>query len=213
MLHTKTAWLRAAAPVAVLAMTLTACGGHKGASNGAVGPSPDQQKSSADSAPKTDKNSTAPAAGNALKPGQSGTGQYKEESGKVTYEVAAQKVHVGTEAEAQKMVRDPKDAKGLVAAIAFVKYTNKGPGIIKGLAKADVGAEIYADGRRGGVLIGAPHKLPGCEDPVDIDNWKVGQSHVLCTTYMIPKGAKALEVHWGDEGVANPLIWKFDNAG
>ncbi|MFF2812773.1 hypothetical protein ACFVT2_37505 [Streptomyces sp. NPDC058000] len=212
MLHTRTSWLRVAAPVAVLALALTACGGKKDASGSASGSGADTGKNSADTAAKTDKKPTEPAGG-ALKSGQSGTGQYKEESGKVTYEVAAQKVHVGTEAEAKKMVQDPKDANGLVAATAYVKYTNKGPGVVKGLAKVDNGTEIYADGRRGGMLIGAPENLPGCENPVDIDNWKVGESHVICQTYMIPKGAKSLEVHWGDEGATNPLIWKFDNAG
>lgn len=212
MLHTRTAWLRVAAPVAVLALALTACGGKKDASGPASGSEADAGKNSADTAAKTDEKPDESVDG-ALKSGQSGTGQYKEESGKVTYEVAVQKVRVGTEAEAKEMVQDPKDANGLVAATAYVKYTNKGPGVVKGLAKVDNGAEIYADGQRGGMLIGAPGNLPGCEDPVDIDDWKVGESHVICQTYMIPKGAKSLEVHWGDEGAANPLIWKFGNAG
>ncbi|KUL35520.1 hypothetical protein ADL22_27190 [Streptomyces sp. NRRL F-4489] len=221
MPHTRAAWLRAAAPVAVLALALTACGGKKDAptptagsgGSGSSAASGVNARDSSDAAPETGKGPTAPAGAGALKPGQSGTGQYKEESGKVTYEVAAQKVRVGTEAEARKMVQDPKDATGLVAATVYVKYTNKGPAVVKGLARVDNGAEIYADGQRGGLLIGAPEDLPGCEDSIDIDNWAVGQSHVICQTYMIPKGARSLEVHWGDDGAPNPLIWKFDNTG
>ncbi|MFE4020336.1 hypothetical protein ACFXPZ_23505 [Streptomyces sp. NPDC059101] len=210
MLHTRTAWLRAAAPVAVLALALTACGGKKDASGSATGSGADAGNNAVDTVAKTDEKPTDPVGGGALESGQSGTGQYKEESGKITYEVVAQKVHVGTEDEAKKMVQD---ANGLVPATAYVKYTNKGPAVVKGLAKVANGTEIYADGQRGGMLIGAPDDLPGCQDPVDFDNWQVGESHVICQTYMIPKGARSLEVRWGDESAADPLVWKFADAG
>ncbi|MFE7318616.1 hypothetical protein ACFU7T_36775 [Streptomyces sp. NPDC057555] len=212
VLHTRTAWWRAAAPVAVLALALTACDG-KDAAGSAAGSGPDGGKSSANAAVATGGRPAEVAGDGVLKPGQSGAGPYREESGKTTYEVAAQKVHVGTEDEAKEMVQDPRDARGLVAATAYVKYTNKGPGVVKGLARVDNGAEIYADGRRGGLLLGTPLDLPGCEDPIDIDDWKVDESHVICQTYMIPKGSRALEVHWGDESAADPLVWKFDDAG
>ncbi len=214
MLHTKSAWLRAAAPVAVLALplalTLTACGGKKDAS----GAKADAARSG--SGKTAQKTSADRAVSSGLKPGQSGTRKFREGSGKltVTYEIAAQKVYVGTEADAQKLVSDPKDAKGLVAATAFVKYTNKGGGEVTGLPHVDNQAEIYADGRRGGLLIGAAESLPGCEDPVDIDSWKTGQSHVICQTFMIPKGAKSMEVHWAaDDADEDPLIWKFAQQG
>ncbi|GGU67953.1 hypothetical protein GCM10010211_36790 [Streptomyces albospinus] len=61
--------------------------------------------------------------------------------------------------------------------------------------------------------MGGPKCLPGCDDPVDIDNRKVGRSRVICQTYMIPKGARALEVHWGDEGATNPPIGRLGNDG
>ncbi|ANZ16827.1 hypothetical protein SNOUR_17640 [Streptomyces noursei ATCC 11455] len=223
VLHTRSAWLRAAAPVAVLALTLTACGGNKdtpssapgSASGSGSGSGMDDGKNSADTVAAADEKSaqSPESSGGVLRPGRSGTGQYKEESGKTTYEVVAQKVHVGTEAEARKVVQSPEDAKGLVAVTAYVKFTNKGPGIVKGLPKVDNGTEIYADGQRGGLLIGAPEGLPGCEDPIDIDNWQVGESHVICQTYMIPEHSTSLEVHWGEEGAARPFIWKFDGAG
>ncbi|QIY59989.1 hypothetical protein HEP86_24685 [Streptomyces sp. RPA4-5] len=202
-MHKKTALLRAAAPVAVLALALTACGGNK-------------KSTATDDAPKTktEKGSSAPADSGELKAGQGGTGKFKEDSGTITYEVAAQKVHVSTEAETKKLVSDPKRAKGLVTATAWVKYTNKGGGVVKESPDVADESEIYADGQRGGLLIGAAEDGPGCEDTLDIENWKAGQSHTICQTYMIPKGAKSVEVHWAGEGQSgSPLIWKFDNAG
>ncbi|WUB11815.1 hypothetical protein OG528_22585 [Streptomyces platensis] len=204
MLHKKTALLRAAAPVAVLALALTACGGNK------------KSAIATDDAPKTktEKGSSAPADSGELKAGQGGTGKFKEDSGTITYEVAAQKVHVSTEAETKKLVSDPKRAKGLVAATAWVKYTNKGGGVVKESPDVADESEIYADGQRGGLLIGAAEDGPGCEDTLDIENWKAGQSHTICQTYMIPQGAKSVEVHWAGEGQSgSPLVWKFDNAG
>ncbi|WP_308403796.1 hypothetical protein [Streptomyces rhizoryzae] len=209
----RAAWLRAAAPVAVLALTLTACGGTNGAA-GTAGPAGAAARpNAAAAAPAADTGPAAPSRGGALGPGRSGTGRYREDAGKVTYEVAAQKVRVGTEAEAQKMVQDPKDANGLVPATAYVKFTNRGPSVVTGLPRVANGTEIYADGQRGGLLLGSPANLPGCEDPLDIDDWAVGRSHVICQTYMIPRGARSLEVRWGDDDAADPLIWRFGPTG
>ncbi|MFG2135435.1 hypothetical protein [Streptomyces sp. NPDC048650] len=214
MLHTKTAWLRAAAPIAVLSLALTACGGGKDASD-AKDDGKKSAKAGADSPAKSEQETQDPAPSGELKPGAGGTRKFKEDSGKttITYEIAAQKIHVGTEAEAKKLVSDPKRVKGLVAATAYVKYTNKGGGVVKGLPDVDNNAEIYADGRRGGLLIGAAENLPGCEDPIDIDSWKTGQSHVICQTYMIPTDAKAVEVHWANDDDKDLLVWKFPHAG
>ncbi|GAA2575972.1 hypothetical protein [Streptomyces tubercidicus] len=208
MLHKKTALLRAAAPVAVLALAVTACGGHKKTAS-ATDDAPRTEK-----VPKAEKESSPPADSGELKPGQGGTGKFKEENGTITYEVAAQKLQVSTEAETRKLVSDPKRAKGLVAATAWVKYTHKGGGVVKQSPDVADESEIYADGQRGGLLIGAAEDGRGCEDTFDIENWKAGQSHTICQTYMIPKGAKSLEVHWAGEGRSgSPLIWKFDDAG
>ncbi|MFG3115364.1 hypothetical protein ACGF4C_13250 [Streptomyces sp. NPDC048197] len=159
MLHTKTAWLRVAAPVAVPALALTACGDKKDTSATQDG----KKSNSGAGAPKTNKTSD-PAGDGARKPGQAGIGRFKEESGNITYEVVAQKVHVGTEAEAKKLVSDPQDAKGLVAATAWVKFTNKGGGVVKEMPKVGNETELYGDGRPGALLIGAAEDGPGCED-------------------------------------------------
>ncbi|MEV0603108.1 hypothetical protein AB0I82_27980 [Streptomyces sp. NPDC050315] len=196
MLNRKTLWLRAAAPVAVLALTLTACGGSGGGN----------------SKGSTSKLQEEKPESNELATGESATSQFKEDDGKITYSVLAQKVDVGTEADTKKMVSDPKAAKGFVPVVAHVKYTNKGGGVVSSYPSVGENVEIYADGQRGTILIGAADDAPGCESDSDIENWKKGQSHVICETYMVPKDAKELAVHWAAEDDGKPYIWTFKNA-
>ncbi|MFF9810902.1 hypothetical protein ACF1G5_38450 [Streptomyces coeruleorubidus] len=200
MPHHKTA-LRLIAPVAVLALTLTACGGG-------------DDKADAKST-KTGKSkvfpSPEPASGGELGTGESATGKVAEDPGEVTYDVVAQKVDVGTEAEAAKAVSEPDKVKGMVLAVAHVKYTHKsGPALTDGSDVHD-GTTVFADGRRGSVLIGASEDTSGCEDPYDVESWKQGESHVFCETYVVPANAKSVEVHWSEED-GEPYIWKFPNA-
>ncbi|MEV0112302.1 hypothetical protein AB0H77_03455 [Streptomyces sp. NPDC050844] len=199
MLYKKTA-LRLAAPVAVLALALTACGGG------------DDEKSSSgkskDKAAAADKPKAKPESGGELGTGESATGKVEEGDAPVTYEITAQKVDVGTEADTKKMVGDPKKAKGLVPAIAHVKFTHKSGAALKETPDANDGTRIFADGRRGTLVIGASEDAPGCEDTYSLKGWKQGESHVLCETYLIPKDAKNLEVQWSEED-GEPFIWKF----
>ncbi|WP_121711293.1 hypothetical protein [Streptomyces sp. E5N91] len=190
---------RLAAPVAVLALALTACGGGdddsgadaKGGATTQASPSPSQ-----------------PASGGDMAQGESASGKVAEASGEVTYDVLAQKVEVGTEAEAAKAVADAADAKGKVLATAHIKYTHQGgPALTEGSDVHD-GTTVFADGQRGGVLIGAAEDAPGCEDPYDVESWKQGESHVFCETYVIPAGATSVEVHWSEED-GEPYVWKF----
>ncbi|MGW5785241.1 hypothetical protein ACWEWK_14720 [Streptomyces sp. NPDC003757] len=198
MPHRKTA-LRLASPVAVLALALTACGGGdddsgadaKGGRAATASPSP-----------------SAPASGGDMAQGESATGKVAEDPGQVTYDVVAQKVEVGTEAEAAKAVADAADAKGKVLATAYVEYTHKsGPALTEGSDVHDA-TTVFADGQRGGVLIGASEDAPGCEDPYDVDSWKQGESHVFCETYVIPANATSVEVHWSEED-GEPYVWTF----
>ncbi|GAA3098988.1 hypothetical protein ACFQ0X_08015 [Streptomyces rectiviolaceus] len=190
MLYRKTA-LRVAAPVAVLALALTACGGG-------------DKKDSADK-PKA---KSSPESGGELGTGESATGKVKEGDTPVTYEITAQKVELGTEAETKKMVADPKEAKGLVPAIAYVKYTHKSGAALAETPDANDATTVWADGKRGTLVIGAADDAPGCEDASSIEGWKQGQTHVLCDTYLVPKDAKDLEIHWSEED-GEPFIWKF----
>ncbi|MET7322490.1 hypothetical protein [Streptomyces sp. NPDC005549] len=199
MPHRETA-LRLAAPVAALALALTACGGgdddtgteaKSGATAEAASPSPSR-----------------PVSGGDMAQGESATGKVAEDPGEVTYDVVAQKVEVGTEAEAAKAVADAADAKGKVLATAHIKYTHKaGPALTEGSDVHD-GTTVFADGQRGGVLVGASEDAPGCEDPYDVESWKQGESHVFCETCVIPAGATSVEVHWSEED-GEPYVWKF----
>ncbi|TGA99691.1 hypothetical protein [Streptomyces sp. MZ04] len=99
MFTRKTA-LRVVTPVAVLALALTACGGG------------DDEK--AGDRPKSDAAQSEPKKDTTLTAGENATGKTKEGDATVTYDIAAQKVDVGTEAETKKLVADPKQAKGLV---------------------------------------------------------------------------------------------------
>ncbi|MFE0176361.1 hypothetical protein ACFWZ2_29000 [Streptomyces sp. NPDC059002] len=195
MLCKKTA-LRVAAPVAVLALALTACGGG------------DDDKSE-DKKADAPKSQTKPKEAPALAAGDSTTGKVKEGDAVVTYDVAAQKIDVGTEAETKKLVQDPSKAKGMVPAVAHLKYTHKGGAPLKDTPDVADTTEIYADGTRGGLLIGAAEDAPGCEDKLDLEGWKQGESHVLCETYLIPAGSKSLEVHWAAKEDGEPVVWKF----
>ncbi|MEU3897599.1 hypothetical protein [Streptomyces sp. NPDC045251] len=201
MPHHKTA-LRLAAPVAVLALALTACGGGDDTDADAKG------KGKGSASPEASASPSEAASGGDLATGESATGKVAEDPGEVTYEIVAQKVDVGTEAEAAKAVADAADAKGKVLATAHVKYTHKsGPALTDGSSVHD-GTTVFADGQRGGVLIGASEDAPGCEDPYDVDSWKQGESHVFCETYVIPAGATSVEVHWEEED-GEPYVWKF----
>ncbi|MGW7074508.1 hypothetical protein ACWGH2_04180 [Streptomyces sp. NPDC054871] len=197
MLYRKTA-LRVAAPVAVLALALTACGG------GDKKDSADKPKGGANEPKAKPK----PESGGELGTGESATGKVKEGDASVTYEITGQKVELGTEADTKKMVSDPKEAKGLVPAISYVKYTHKSGAPLKETPDANDGTTVWADGQRGTLVIGAADDAPGCEDALDIEGWKQGETHVLCDTYLVPKDAKDLEIHWAEED-GEPFIWKF----
>ncbi|MFH8975340.1 hypothetical protein [Streptomyces sp. NPDC017890] len=198
MPHHRTA-LRLAASVSVLALALTACGGG------------DDADAKSPTSPEASAPPSREASGGDLATGESATGKVSEDPGEVTYDVVAQKVDVGTEAEAAKAVADAADAEGKVLAVAHVAYTHRsGPALTEGSDVHD-GTTVFADGQRGGVLIGASDDAPGCEDPYDVDGWKQGDTHVFCETYVIPANATSVEVHWEEEDGEDgePYVWKF----
>jgi hypothetical protein len=198
LLHQVSA-LRVAAPVTVLALTLSACGGGD-----------DNADAKAPAKPKVTASQAEAASGGELATGESATGKVEEEDGKVTYDITAQKVDLGTEAEAAKLVQDKAEAKGLVLAVAHVKYTHKAGPALTSDSDAGDGTTIWADGKQGTLLLGAADDAPGCEDPYDIKSWKTGESHTLCESYLVPANAKSVEVHWSEED-GEPYIWKFPN--
>ncbi|MFF3343800.1 hypothetical protein [Streptomyces sp. NPDC002779] len=201
MLYRKTA-LRLAAPVAVLALALTACSG---------GDDEADAKSPATSRAKASPAAPKPSSGGAVKTGESATGVYEEDPGTVTYEILAKRVDVGTEAEAAQAVADPEKAAGLVPAVAHVTFTHKGGPALTGSPRVGDETTVWADGQRGSILIGAAEDAAGCEDPYDVESWKRGESHTFCETYLVPAGAKNVEVHW-QEAEGEPYTWTFPNS-
>ncbi|MDT9699754.1 hypothetical protein [Streptomyces sp. P17] len=201
MLYRKTA-LRLAAPVAVLALALTACSG---------GDDEADAKSPATSQAKASPSPSKASSGGELKAGESATGVYEEDQGKVTYEILAEQVDIGTEAEAAQAVADPEDAKGLVLAAARVKFTHKSGPALTGSPQVGDETTVWADGQRGSILIGAAEDAAGCEDPYDVESWKQGESHTFCETYLVPADAQNVEVHW-EEAEGEPYIWTFPNS-
>ncbi|WP_406164509.1 hypothetical protein [Streptomyces sp. NBC_00996] len=191
----------AAASVAVLALTLSACGGT------------DDDSGQKPAAPKAtvSKSRQAPPSGGDVAAGQSVTGKVAEKDGAVTYEIAAEKVDLGTQAEAAKLVQDPKDAKGKVLAVAHVKFTHKSGPAVSSSSDVNDATTVWADHERGAVLIGASDDAAGCEDAYDIEDWKAGESHTLCTSYLVPAAAKNVQVHWSQED-GQPWVWSFPNS-
>ncbi|MFE9769480.1 hypothetical protein ACFYPC_34015 [Streptomyces sp. NPDC005808] len=173
--HTCKNALRVVSPVAVLALTLSACGGG-------------DDNSGADATKSSPPKATA--------------SQAKAASGG----------ELGTEAEAAKLVQDPADAEGMILAVAHVMYTHTaGPALTSDSAAGD-STTIWADGKRGALLIFASADAPGCEDPYDIERWTTGETHTLCESYLVPSNATSVEVHWTEEAKgedSEPYIWEF----
>ncbi|MGW1002083.1 hypothetical protein ACWDBD_19640 [Streptomyces sp. NPDC001118] len=192
--------LRVAVPVTVLAFALTACGGGDEQSSSGAKPSAKAKEATV---------STHEPSGGERAAGQSATGTVKEGDQNVTYEVVAEKVDVGTEAEAQRLVADKSAAKGLVLAVAHVKFTHNAGQPLSDTPDVNDGTTMWADGKRTALLIGASNDGPGCEDPYDIEGWKQGESHTLCESYLIPANSKSVEVHWSAGDRSDPYIWKF----
>ncbi|MEU5900203.1 hypothetical protein [Streptomyces venezuelae] len=200
--------LRVIAPIGIaLCLGLSACSSGEKAD---AEPAPlDKVESSASvKAPKQAQADSPKSEGGARSVGQPATGVVKEDEGEVVYDITARKVETGTEQEAQRLVQDKAAAKGMVLAVAHVEYTHKsGPALTD---SSDVGdsTTLWADGKRGTVLLFAPKDNADCEDPYKIDSWKQGESHTLCESFLVPADSKTIEVHWSEED-GEPFVWKF----
>lgn len=202
----KTTWLRVTAPVAVLALALTACGSHEKKSRAAK---PDKHKPhSRLSTHKNGSRGASAAAKTVLKPGQSASRTFKENTGVTPlYSISARRIDVGTATDARALVSDPKDAKGKVPATEYVTYRHVTGDVVKEWPRVGDYADVYADGRRGTKVIGGDAPK-GCADSDTIKNWKNGQSYTLCNTFLIPADTKRLEVAWTEIG-DKPFVWRF----
>ncbi|MFD0444906.1 hypothetical protein ACFQ10_24570 [Streptomyces indonesiensis] len=208
---TKTTWLlRVGAPVAVLALALTACGPF-----GEKDDTSENARHTSRSGVTDGHRSGAQKVGMRsdgeppLRPGQTGTRAFKEDTGvEPTYRIAAQKVDIGTAAEAKALVSNPADAEGKVPAVVYVKYTHVRGATVKEYPRVGDYAEVYADGRRGAKVTGTAGRPKGCADSDEIKNWRNGQSYLLCNTFLIPARARSVKVMWTEIG-GKPFVWTF----
>ena len=202
----KTTWLRITTPVAVLALALTACGSHGKKSHTSK---PEKHKPhSRFSTHQNGHRGASVAARTVLKPGQSASRAFKEDTGvKPFYSITARRIDIGTAAEAKALVSDPADAKGKIPATGYVTYRHMTGDVVKEWPRVGDYADVYADGRRGTKVIGGDTPK-GCADSDTIKNWKDGQSYTLCNTFLIPADAKRLEIAWTEIG-GKPFVWRF----
>ncbi|AJE85363.1 hypothetical protein SLNWT_4987 [Streptomyces albus] len=206
-----TRWLRAAAPVAVLAWTLTACGGGDSGTEGAEGARKDVKGSGSAAAPTASE----AAGGGTADSGDGGDSGRAEADGRKaghTFEVKAEKVDVGTEAEAVELAA--ARGEGRVPATAHLRFTNRGATIAAAPRTGTI--EVRAHGRPGTPVTrhtASAEGAAGCEDQDRIRNWKRGETHVLCATALVPRGAGDLEVRWvKDASDGFSYSWDFKNA-
>ncbi|MGF0168014.1 hypothetical protein OH717_09475 [Streptomyces albidoflavus] len=208
----KKLWLRSAASAGVLALALTACGGSDDGDGASASTDKGGSVSEGKGKEKAEERPEEEKGGGELAAGEKATSEFDEDGTKVTYEIVAQKVDVGTAADTEKLVSDPKKAAGLVPAVAHVEFTVKDGGPVADYPDAGREIQVYADGQRGTILIGASDDAPGCEKSTDVKDWKAGESHVFCDTYMVPEGAKELTVQWAPDRDTDPFVWKFENS-
>ncbi|WP_263170136.1 hypothetical protein [Streptomyces sp. SCSIO ZS0520] len=209
-----TRWLRAAAPVAVLAWTLTACGGGDSGTEGAEGARKDVKGSRSAAAPTASEAAGGGTAdsGDSGDGGDSGRSEADGRKAGHTFEVKAEKVDVGTEAEAVELAA--ARGEGRVPATAHLRFTNRGATIAAAPRTGTI--EVRAHGRPGTPVTrhtASAEGAAGCEDQDRIRNWKRGETHVLCATALVPRGAGDLEVRWvKDASDGFSYSWDFKNA-
>jgi len=145
-----------------------------------------------------------------LESGEIATGTVKEEGVSVTWDVVAQKVDVGTEAEARELLENPEEAEGKVLVTAFVKFTLKA-GKPDTLGPETGHIAVWADEQPGDWLLGLffPEWAKGCDNDND-NQWKRGESRTICEMNLIPKGADELSVHWSTESFSGEdFVWEM----
>ncbi|MEU8824219.1 hypothetical protein [Streptomyces sp. NPDC048636] len=205
----KVTLLRIGAPVAILALALTGCGSHGKKGSSAKSKKHKSSSSHLSGGHRSGAKKSRPATSSLLRPGQSASRAFREDTGvKPFYRIAAQKVDIGTNAEAKALVSDPADAKGKVPAVVYVTYTHvTGPEVPEFPRVGDY-ADVLAGGRRGTKVIGVTKEPKGCADADEIKNWKDDQSYTLCNTFLVPEHPKSLRVTWTEIG-GDPFTWKF----
>lgn len=200
--HRKTALLRAAAPVAILALALTACGPDDSSDKGSKDSKADTSQEDRAEEPQQDEGpwtvgETAP-----------GTHKFELSDKKADLEITAKKVGTGTNADLLAAGLKKDDVKTMYPVFVHFEYTVKKAD--KPLEDADFNlkARVIGEGNAQGrklITIGAADIKGGCPEKEDI-TWKQGDTHTLCNTYLMDEGKDVKQVAWAGN-LTDPLLW------
>ena len=205
MLHHKRSLLRAAAPVAVLALALTACGSNdspdEGKKDAKAGTSQDDKSEQRDQETQ-DKGpwtvgETAP-----------GTHEFESGSEKADIEITAKKVDTGKNADLLAAGLKKSDVKTMYPVFVHFTYTLKKTAKPMDDPDFNLKARVMGTGNEPGrklITIGAADIKGGCPDQEDI-TWKQGDTHDVCSTFLMAEGKDVEQVAWAGD-LSNPLLW------
>lgn len=227
MQHRRKTLLRAAAPVAILALALTACGPDD---NDSSDDGKADDKSSSDSADKggdddgasddadaddkgddSDKGGDdAPGSGGELTLGQTAPEEkeVKRGDGTVKVKITAEKVDTGKNADLTAAGFSPDKVKGKYPVYAYFKYevTEVTSPVDAGTDFNSTTAVLDAEGKPGSrfIAIGGQPLKGGCPDKDRDLKWEKGTTATLCTTFLMDDGKEPTKLAYG---MVNPLLW------
>ena len=216
MQHRRKTLLRAAAPVAILALALTACGPDD---NDSSDDSKGDDKSSSDSADKSgdddgadeDKaGDDAPGSGGELTLGQTAPEEkeIKRGDGTVKVKITAEKFNTGKNADLTAAGFSADKVKGKYPVYAYFKYevTEVTSPVSPGTDFNSSTAVLDAEGKPGSrfIAIGGQPLKGGCPEKDRDLKWEKGTTATLCTTFLMDEGKEPAKLAYS---TVNPLMW------
>ncbi|RBM11792.1 hypothetical protein DEH69_21120 [Streptomyces sp. PT12] len=201
MVRGKSAWLRAVAPAAVLALALAACGSDD-SDDDAAGSAGAEQSETTEESPAAEDEAQADE-GEQSAGGGSATLAEGETSEPVAWEdgdavadlaVTLDRVHVGTAADLAALnLSSP--AEGLVPASIFLSFEHAGGDPLQRPRPGIVASLTLADNARQTSLVGSPEIPSGCPADSDfVDALAEGETAELCKSVLIPEGSEVASV-------------------
>ncbi|MDT0443004.1 hypothetical protein [Streptomyces johnsoniae] len=219
----KSAWLRAAAPAAVLALALTACGSDDD-SEDAFTPGAEESEQTEEAA-RADDDAPAGEADaaeeeEAAAGGASGTLGQGEPSGPVPYEeggtvadltITADRVDVGANADLASL-NTSADTSGQRPAYVYVTFAHAGGDTLEYPRPISDTSLFLTDGSMAGFVtafgdLGLPNGCPegSGDSPPTIGP---GEEITMCKTFLIPESVEPGEVTW--ESGETELTWQLN---
>ncbi|WP_143659472.1 hypothetical protein [Streptomyces sp. MP131-18] len=217
----KSAWLRAAAPAAVLALALTACGSDDD-SEDAFTPGADESEQTEEAAPaeddapagEADAAEEEAAAGGV--PGTLGQGEpsepvpYEEGGTVADLTITADRVDVGANADLASL-NTSADTSGQRPAYVYVTFAHAGGDTLEYPRPISDTSLFLTDGSMAGFVtafgdLGLPNGCPegSGDSPPTIGP---GEEITMCKTFLIPESVEPGEVTW--ESGETELTWQL----